>query len=158
MLSASSPEIRAFVEAYEENRGLAFRRGRGPGFTRPYIIAEDRQKYISIDEADHGDESPGFLHSRQGRFLIDRNDGVVYNIKGYGKRGYRAGTVEQLTDEFRAASASFDTSSRVASLRGHAGIAETPTRRPYVIRGGLERRRGVLLRERSRHRRRAGVR
>jgi len=98
-LSADSPVIRELCSAYQENRNLT-------GW-RYQIIAEDRRKYIAIDETDEGDHPP-YVH-RSGRFLVDRSDGVVYTIKGYGQRGHRVGIVETLTASYREGTATYPT-------------------------------------------------
>jgi hypothetical protein len=97
-LTATSPEVVDFVEAFKENRNLAH-------FFKVDVIAETRRTYISIDEIDDGD-TPPYVH-RGGLFLIDRETGVVYTIRGYGQRGYRLTTMATLAAKYREGSASF---------------------------------------------------
>lgn len=122
MLTATSPEILAMIEAYQENCNLAHSRGRS-GYR---IVVVERRKYLAIDEVPtfDGEDCP----SQSGRFLIDRATSVVYSIKGYGQRGWRVGTVEGLTAQYLAGSATFNRDagghvatrhSRVASWGGH---------------------------------------
>lgn len=142
MLSASSPEIQAFIAAYEENSNL------GHFGRNQTVIAEDRRKYIAIDEVDRGATPPYHGH-RGGRFLIDRERGTVHTIDGYGKKGrWTPGTVESLTRQYREATASFDPHSRVM-VEHSGGVRTTPRRndpdrfdRPQftVLPGGLQRR------------------
>jgi hypothetical protein len=106
---ADSPEIRRFVAAYEENQNIA-------GHSCQ-IIAEDRRKYIAIDEERAG--------SRSGRFLIDRTTGIVYTIKGYGQRGYSVGTVTGLTAQYRDATATYDPRSRMHTETGGSRVARS---------------------------------
>lgn len=141
MLGASSPEVRDFAAAFEENRNLTVRTSTNPGGWKGYrIVLEDRRKYIAVDETDLGD-TPPYTH-RSGRFLIDRETGVVYSIKGYGQRGYRLGTVTDLTAKYRAASATFDPNRTSYSVTSHSMVAETPRAAGLrVLQGGLQRRR-----------------
>jgi hypothetical protein len=131
-LSASSPEVRAFVRAFEENQNVS----RKPGY-RLKVIADDRKKYIAVDEVDE-DATPPYhypnISHRGGRFLIDRADGTVYGIRGYGQRGYRVGNLERMTREYDAATATYDPSSRI-----HVGGRHSPsTTDPAAIREVLQ--------------------
>ena len=119
MLSATSPEVLDFIAAYQENQDTANHR----------TIAEDRKKYIAIDEVDR-------------RFLIDKETGVVYSIKGDGQRGYRVGTVESMPASYRKATASFDPNSSVHMEARGSNLATSP-RRPglTVLQGGQARER-----------------
>ena len=154
MLTADSPAVRDFVAAYEANQNIA---------GHPIkVIAEDRRKYIVVDEVD-ADATPPYRYPhiahRGGRFMIDRETGAVHSIRGYGKAHYRVGDVAELTQRYREGTESFgDRPSRVHVEHGHAKVASAPPRRFAVIQGGRSRRRGGLLRAASRHRRRAGVR
>lgn len=142
MLSASSPEIRELLEAFKANQDVAHTRT-GGWYMKP--IAEDRKKYIAIDEVDRDATAPfhyPHISHRGGRFLIDRNDGVVYTIKGYGQRGYRVGTVESLTRRYREATATFDPSLHMHAM-GRDMVAVAPQRKSglTVLQGGRPRRR-----------------
>lgn len=101
MLTADSPEVRDFAAAYQENKNLAH--ARGPSGYR--IVVVDRRKYLAIDEVPtfEGSDCPG----QSGRFLVDKATGDVYTIRGYGQRGHRIGTVADLTEKYRACSATF---------------------------------------------------
>jgi len=139
MLSASSPEIRELLAAFLENQDAAHK---GRWYQKP--IAEDRKKYIAIDEVDRDATAPfhyPHISHRGGRFLIDRETGVVYSIKGYGQRGYRVGTVESLTESYRQATATFDPSLHAYQM-GRNMVASSPQRRPglTVLQGGRPRR------------------
>lgn len=101
------------VAAFEENRNLAAAHSWRANGWSVVIVAEDRRKYIAIDETDALDgEVRG--SNRSGRFLVDRETGDVFTIRGYGQRGHRIGTVEGLTEKYRAGSATFD-----AEVRAH---------------------------------------
>lgn len=149
-LTADSPEIRDFIAAYEENINL------GHFGKNQKVIAEDRRKYIAIDEVDR-DATPPYhypnVSHRGGRFLIDREDGTVYSIEGYGKRGYRLGEAGAMTARYREATRTFNPDSRVMVEHGHAGVRTTPKApaRPglTVLQGGLQRRRGWAIAKRS---------
>lgn len=95
-MHARSPEVIAFITAYQENRRLATQ-------TKHVIVAIDRRRYIAIDEADSAE-----TEHRTGRFLIDTTDGTVYTIKGYGQRGRRVGTVQDLIEKCQAATATYN--------------------------------------------------
>jgi hypothetical protein len=142
MLTATSPEILEFIAAYQENQDTANHR---TGGWYQKAIAEDRKKYIAIDEVDR-DATPPFhyphISHRGGRFLIDKETGVVYSIKGYGQRGYRVGTVESMPASYRKATASFDPNSSVHMEARGSNLATSP-RRPglTVLQGGQARER-----------------
>jgi hypothetical protein len=101
LISGASPEIVELVAAYQENRTLAASRRKG-GYR---IVAENRRKYILLDEIPtfEGRDLPG----RGGRFMVDRETGRVFTIRGYGKRGHYVGTVTSLTAAYRQGSASY---------------------------------------------------
>jgi hypothetical protein len=133
-LSATSPEMLDFVEAFQENRNLGWR-GRGRSGSR--IVAVERRKYIAIDEIHtfEGADCPG----QSGVFLIDRETWEVYKIEGYGKRGRRVGSMAELAIRYREASATFtpETTAYSETRGSHVATAMNP-RRPEltVIEGG----------------------
>ena len=101
MLNAASSEVVEFLAAYQENRNLAA--SRGPSGYR--VVVVERRKYLAIDEVPtfEGRDCPG----QSGRFMLDRETGLVYTIRGYGQRGDRIGTLDALTRQYRAGSATF---------------------------------------------------
>lgn len=110
MLTAESPEVVEFIAAYQENKNLAHS-------WRYVIVATARRKYLAIDEADdNGDGTPSEFH-RSGRFMVDRETGAVYMIRGYGQRGDRIGTLEGLAAKYREGTATFNPNAR-AHLEG----------------------------------------
>ena len=111
LLSADSPEVVDFMAAYEENRNLATT-------WRYRIVGETRRGYITIDEAD-ADGGP----SRSGRFMVARATGEVFTIRGYGKKGYRIGTLADLTGDYRAASATFRPDARCHTETSRSRVA-----------------------------------
>jgi hypothetical protein len=125
--TASSPEVQAFMVAVQDNRNLAVGRDWRANGWEVRIVAEDRRKYIAVDETDaYQGELMADVH-RSGRFLVDRATGVVYTIEGYGRKGHRVGTLEDLTAKFVAATATYDpearshvetSKSKVASWKG----------------------------------------
>lgn len=81
-LSASSPEIIEAVNAWN----AALERHARTGWKGH---ATDRRKYIALDEEVNGE------HFASGHFLIDRETGDIWTIRGYGQRG---GIVMNLRD------------------------------------------------------------
>ena len=114
-LSARSPAVVAFVAAFEENQNVA-----GHPMT---VVASDRRKYIAIDEVDRGATPPYYY--RNGRFLVDRADGRVYAIRGYGQRGEPIGSLVPMALRYREATRTFDPSSRMHVRMGRSGLATT---------------------------------
>lgn len=160
--SADSPAVRDFIAAAEENRS----QGEGVyGFRG--LRAENRRKYIAIDEDLGGQWS--------GRFLVDREDGTVYGIRGYGQRGHYIGTLASLAAQYREATRSHPyiphSGPRAHSETGRAGVVRHhqprleerasrveggPVDGP-LLAGGPFRRKGFRwLRPRSRQNRRLG--
>jgi hypothetical protein len=125
--TASSPAVQAFMTAVQDNRNLAVGRDWRANGWEVRIIAEDRRKYIAVDETDaYQGELMADVH-RSGRFLVERVTGVVYTIEGYGRKGHRVGTLEGLTAQFIAATATYNpeawshtetSKSRMASWQG----------------------------------------
>lgn len=110
--TATSPEVVAFMTAVQENRNLAVSRDWRPNGWEVRIVAEDRRKYIAVDETDaYQGELMADVH-RSGRFLVDRATGVVYTIEGYGRKGHRVGTLEGLTAKFVEATATYNPEAR----------------------------------------------
>jgi hypothetical protein len=121
--TASSPEVVAFMAAVQENRNLAVSSSWRANGWEVRIIAEDRRKYIAVDETDaYQGELMADVH-RSGRFLVDRVTGVVYSIKGYGQKGYYVGTLESLTAKFIAASATYVPEARSHVETGKSKVA-----------------------------------
>jgi hypothetical protein len=120
--SADSPEVVAFMTAVQDNRNLAVSRDWRANGWEVRIVASDRRKYIAIDEAD---AYQGELqdHHRGGRFLVDRTNGYVYTIEGYGKRGRFVGTLEGLTAKFIEASATYDAKATAHVVAGKSLVA-----------------------------------
>jgi hypothetical protein len=111
MLTATSPEVLDFAEAYQENVSLARK-------WAYKIVAIDRRKYVAIDETDEGPS----VH-RSGRFLVDREDGTVYTIKGYGQKGYRIGTLSGLAQQYREGTATFRPEATAHTETTHSRVA-----------------------------------
>jgi hypothetical protein len=121
--TASSPEVIAFMAAVQENRNLAVSSGWRANGWEVRIIAEDRRKYIAVDETDaYQGEVMADVH-RSGRFLVDRAMGYVYTIEGYGKKGHFVGTLEDLTAKFIAATATYDPEARSHVETGKSKVA-----------------------------------
>lgn len=116
-LHALSPEVLDFVEAYQENRNCSL--SAGPSGYR--IVADDRRKYIAIDEVPtfEGLDCAG----RGGRFLVDRASGTVFTIRGYGQRGHRVGTLEHLAAQYREGTATYRPDARVHVESGRSRVA-----------------------------------
>ena len=117
---ADSPAVRGMIDAYQENRNMA---QRGPSGYR--IVAIDRRKYVAIDEilTFEGRDCPG----QSGRFMVERATGRVFTIRGYGQRGHYIGTVEGLTEQYRAGSATFpEGGSSVHVETGWSRVASVP--------------------------------
>lgn len=128
MLTDTSPEVREFVAAAQENRDLAKQRSAPSGYR---IVVVVRRKYLAVDEIPtfEGRDCSG----QSGRFLVDRETAEVFTIRGYGQRGWRVGTLETLTEKFRAGSATFDPAAGChwETSRGH--VATWPTPRPKKV-------------------------
>lgn len=124
MLSATSPEVVEFVAAYEENRNLGVSQEWRANGWRVVIVAAERRKYLAIDESDaYGEEDAQLDVHRSGRFLVDRETGTVYTIRGYGQRGHRVGALDTLAASFRAGTATYRPEARAHVERGHARVA-----------------------------------
>lgn len=106
LLTADSPAVVAFVEAFQENTNLA--KSRGPSGYR--VVVVERRKYLAIDRIPtfEGRDCPG----QSGVFMVDRATGTVYKIRGYGQRGDRVGDLERMTEQYRAGSATFNPEAR----------------------------------------------
>ncbi len=115
--SPVSPEVLDFVEAYQENRNLVATIG--PSGYR--IVTVGRRKYIAVDEIPtfEGRDCPG----QSGRFLVDRETGVVYTIKGYGQKGYRIGDLAGLAQQYREGTATFRPEARAHTETTHSRVA-----------------------------------
>jgi hypothetical protein len=102
MLGANSPEVLELIAAMDENLALVHER-RGPSSYR--VVVVERKKYLAVDKVAtfEGRDGPG----QGGLFLVDRADGTVYTIRGYGKRGHRVSEVVRLAAEYRAASLTY---------------------------------------------------
>ena len=100
-MNATDPEVQDFLEAYQTNRHLAA--PDGPSGYRVVVI--ERRKYLAVDEIPtfEGQDCAG----QAGRFLVDRADGSVFTIRGYGQRGHRIGTLASLTATYRAGTATY---------------------------------------------------
>lgn len=148
-LTTHSPEIRELVAQVTENRindgkrmGLTY-----PGWEKSHTAhAVDRRKYIAIDV------------DGSGLMLVDKAEGVVYGIRGYGQRGDRIGDIQRVTAQFRSANASFDPSARYAvkSRTGpmvtvDAALPDRPHSHPRftLIQGGQPRQRGMGIKARA---------
>jgi hypothetical protein len=96
-LTATSPEILAFLRAWHENGRARFERDCGSLVYDEYApkTAKERRKYIALDEG------------RSGRFLVDKATGVVFTIKAYGTTNRRIGTLAELTAQFDVGTASY---------------------------------------------------
>ena len=93
MLTAESQKIKDFLEAWHENNRSSFeRRFKNLNYDSYKVkSAKDRRKYIALDEG------------TSGRFLVDRQTGIIYGIAAYGVPKYRLGHINDLTREFREA-------------------------------------------------------
>jgi len=89
----SHADLLALAAAYEANQ-------RSAGMERFHgnrrVFLSNRSRYVAFDTSTSGGQ-----HDLSGLFLIDKADGSVYTIKGYGKRGYHVGTVRGLTAAYR---------------------------------------------------------
>lgn len=120
MLAAGSPEVVDFVEAYQQNRNLA--QSRGPSGYR--VVVVERRKYLAVDEVPtfEGNDCAG----QSGRFLVDRETGVVFTIRGYGQRGDRIGTLSRLAVQYREGSATFNAAAGCHWETGGSHVATWP--------------------------------
>ena len=115
-LTANSPNVVEFVAAYQENRNLA-------SSWRCCIVVIERRKYLAIDEADANDDGSPSEYHRSGRFMVDRETGVVFTIRGYGQRGDRIGTLEGLAARYREGSATFRPNANTHREFTHSHVA-----------------------------------
>lgn len=108
MFTAESQEIKDFLDAWHENNRSSFeRRFRNLRYDDcERKTAKERRKYIALDEG------------TSGRFLVDKQTGVVCGIAAYGVPKYRLGHIGDLTREFHEAT------EHNRSLEGRAAYAE----------------------------------
>jgi hypothetical protein len=90
--SADSPIIRRFLEVWHENGRREFEKSYpslnydGEYYSKKAI---DRKKFIALDRGGSG-----------GVFLVDRNTGEVYSIKGYGVPNRKLGRIERMVEYY----------------------------------------------------------
>lgn len=79
MLDILSPEIKAFLDAWQENDTLCGSIKTMPETMKPLYFkeADQRTKFIALNMVTGG--------QTMGHFMVDRKTEMVYSIKGYGK-------------------------------------------------------------------------
>lgn len=101
-LAVTGPEdqkVKDFLDAWHENGRQPFATSYANSYAAGYYDAEhghrkharDRKKFVALDEGDSG------------VFLVEKETGKVFTIKGYGRPNHYVGMIEELTAKYIAA-------------------------------------------------------